>query len=187
MKLFPDNGLEQELSMGNGGADSATPTWLQRAIIGRNPSFTIARIVILVATCTVVFRFVLLPIRVEGVSMLPTYKNHGIHFINRFAYLSRPPQRGDVVGIRYTGIHVMLMKRIVGLPGETLAFHAGHLFINGQLVEEPYVKSSCDWEIPPETIGPDEYYVVGDNRSMPEADHTKGRAQLSRVIGKVVL
>ena len=173
--------------MGNGGEDPATPSWLQRAIVGRNPSFTMVRIIILVATCTVVFRFVLLPIRVEGVSMLPTYRDHGIHFINRLAYISHPPHRGDVVAIRYAGVHLMLMKRIVGLPGESLAFHAGRLLINGQPMEEPYVKNSCDWEIPPQTIGPDEYYVVGDNRSMPEADHTKGRAQLSRIIGKLIL
>jgi signal peptidase I len=145
------------------------------------------RIVVLVAMCTVIFRFDLLPIRVEGVSMLPTYRDHGIHVINRLAYISHPPRRGDVVAIRYSGIHLMLMKRVVGLPGESIAFREGQLFINGQALEEPYVKNSCDWEIPAETIGPDEYYVVGDNRSMPEADHTKGRAQLSRIVGKLIL
>jgi signal peptidase I len=170
-----------------GNESQKEPGWLQRALVGRNPSVTLLRIFILISVTFVVFRFVLLPIRVEGISMLPTYKDGTINFINRLSYARHEPQRGDIVGIRYSGTSALLLKRIIALPGETLSFQEGRAYINGQLLDEPYLKRRCDWTIPPETIGPDKYYVVGDNRAMPHLDHTKGQAARERIIGKVVL
>jgi len=161
--------------------------WVRRLVVGRNPKFTVVRIVIWVVGLVVISRFVLMPIRVEGVSMLPTLKESGIKFVNCLAYAHSPPQRGDVVAIEFTGKHLMLCKRIVALPGETIAFHAGHVFINGQLLEEPYVKTPCNWEHEVELVGPDEYYVVGDNRSMEYEQHTQGRAERNRIVGKIIL
>lgn len=162
--------------------------WLQRVLIGRKPKRTLVRAVVLAAVCLVVFHYGLQPIRVQGGSMLPTYKEYGVHFVNRLAYLFHPPQRGDVVAIRLlAGEHVMYMKRIVGLPGETVAFHRGRLYINGQPLDEPYVKLPCDWERAPEQIPSGHYYVVGDNRDMPWNDHTQGRAARELIVGKVVL
>ena len=172
--------------MGMNTETSPPPSWLQVVLIGRNPRFTLLRILVLVVTCFVVTRFVLLPIRVQGGSMLPTYGN-GVNFVNRLAYISHEPRRGDVVGIRLAGPSVMLLKRIVGLPGETVAFHQGHAFINGKILEEPYVKKDCDWERSPVTLAPDHYFFVGDNRSMPIEDHTMGEAHRNRIIGKILL
>ena len=164
------------------------PSWLLRVLIGRNPKRTLVRIVVLVAVCFVGFKFVLVPIRVNGGSMLPTYKEHGVNMVYRLAYLFHEPRRGDVVAIGLTaGAHVMYMKRIVGLPGETVAFSKGRLFINGKALEEPYVKLPCSWEHEPEQVGPDQYYVVGDNRDMPWADHMHGKAPRARIVGKVLL
>ena len=81
----------------------------------------------------------------------------------------------------------MLMKRIIGLPGETVWFHQGQVYINGQLLSEPYLKCDCDWEHEPVVCGPDQYYVVGDNRSMPFEYHQQGRAGRDRIIGKLLL
>lgn len=161
--------------------------WLRTVIIGRNPKRTLIRIVILVVTCFVVFKFVLLPIRVEGGSMLPTYQDRRVNMVNRLAYLRHEPRRSDVVAIQLAGKSIMYMKRIIGLPGETVAFHDGHAIINGELLPEPYVIYGCDWESPPVTLGPDEYYFVGDNRSMPKADHAEGRTHRVRIVGKVLL
>ena len=92
--------------------------WWQIVTVGRNPKWTLARIVATVIFCFVVYNFALRPIRVQGISMLPTYSEHGINCINLLAYRFHPPQRGDVVAIQLqAGPHVMLMKRIVGLPG----------------------------------------------------------------------
>ena len=181
------------------------PRWVRIAVVGRNPKATLARVAVLIVTCFIVFKFILLPIRVEGISMLPNYKDRSWNLVNRFAYLRHEPQRGDVVGIRFSRAgtntpadihqaanwleppHVMLLKRIVGLPGETVAFADGHVLINGEVLDEPYEKYTCDWNRPAVQLGPDEYFVVGDNRSMPWENHVKGRAQRSQIVGKAIL
>ena len=107
----------------NGRGQSKVPRWLRILVIGRNPKVTLARAVVLAVLCFVVFKFVLLHIRVEGISMLPTYQDGSAHFVNRLAYLWHEPRRGDVVSIRLAGSsHLMYLKRIIGLPGETVAF-----------------------------------------------------------------
>ena len=174
--------------MGTDAEAVQSPSLVQRVLIGRNPKRTLVRIVILVVVSTVLFKFVLQPIRVEGGSMLPTYQDRGIHLVNRLAYIYHQPRRGDVVAIRtFAGEHVMYMKRIIGLPGETVEFHRGRLYINSQPTNEPYVKFRCDWNHEPEPVGPDQYYVVGDNRAMPWDDHVKGRPTRDLIVGKVIL
>ena len=150
-----------------------------------------ARLSLLIAIGLVVFLlfdFIFLPVRITGPSMQPTYENGQINFINCLAYLRSEPQRGDVVGIRFSGNHAMYVKRIVGLPGETLQFSHGRVLINGKELDEPYLKlADKHWQSPPKLLGPEEFYVVGDNRSMPIQDHTKGAAERNRIIGKILL
>ena len=166
---------------------SGAPKWIRTVLVGRNPKRTAIRVLVLIVVSVIVFRFVLLPIRVEGMSMMPTYKENRPNFVNRLAYVFHPPHRGDVVAISTSGVSIMYMKRIIGLPGESIAFHRGQAFINGKVLEEPYVKYSCDWEIAPRLLGAGEYYCVGDNRAMPPRDHYKGVAQLRKIVGKVLL
>jgi len=165
----------------------APPSLLQRLVIGRNPRRTLIRTAIWALACIILGRFVLLPIKVQGISMMPTYKPNKVNLVNRLAFLFHPPQRGDIVAIKLAGWHVMYLKRIVGLPGETVAFHEGRLFINGKEMEEPYIVFHCNWEHEPEQVGPNEYYVVGDNRSMDFFDHEQGRTTRDRIVGKIVL
>lgn len=163
--------------------------------VGRNPKRTLARAAVLAVVCVVLFKFVLLPVRVEGISMAPTYSDHSVNFVNRLSYLRREPQRGDVVCIRLTrpsasgwsAPHIMYLKRIIGLPGETISFVDGRARVNGQTLEEPYEKGPCDWNMAPVTLGADEYFFVGDNRSMPKEEHTFGKAERSRIVGKALL
>jgi signal peptidase I len=186
-ELISPHSFKSVAIMETNGTTSVWPNWVIRVLIGRNPRITLVRVVIWVAVMMVVSRFVLVPIRVEGISMLPTYKENGIKFVNCLAYVLHPPQRGDIVAIKITGKSIMLCKRIVALPGETIAFHEGRLIINGEILEEPYVNGPCNWELAPEPVGPDEYYFVGDNRTMDYEQHTQGRTFRQRILGKVVL
>ena len=160
---------------------------VRRVLIGRRPTRTLVRILIWILIIVCIRTYVLLPIRVEGVSMMPTYKEDGINFVNCLAYALKPPQRGDIVAIRYAGRSVMLCKRIVGLPGEIIAFHHGRIEINGEVLDEPYVKKPCNWEHAPERLGPNEYYVVGDNRSMDFDQHMQGIAVRDKIVGRILL
>jgi signal peptidase I len=190
---------------------AARPGWLRIALIGRKPRFTLVRIVVLAVVSFVVFGFILLPVRIHGPSMLPTYRNGRFNLVNRLAYLRHEPRRGDVVSIRISGseysaagllhdlLHfrldfvrlfrpsMMYMKRVVGLPGETIEFSRGKLLVNGRPLDEPYRHSPCDWERPPQKLGPGQYFVVGDNRSMLMEDHVFGAVDRSRIVGKIML
>jgi signal peptidase I len=161
--------------------------WWRTILIGRNPALTFSRLIVVVILLVGLRTFVFWPIRVKGMSMLPTYRDNQINVVNHLAYRWNEPQRGDVVAIRHSGYSVMLMKRIVALPGETVAFKDGHLLVNGTEQSEPYVRLPCRWQMAPVQLGANEYFVVGDNRSMLIDDHEFGRATRDRIMGKVLL
>ena len=118
--------------------------------------------------------------------MLPTYESGSFNLVNRLAYWHGEPSRGDVVAIRLAGPSVLYVKRIVGLPGERLDVAEGLVRINGAPLVEPYVRHRRAWDVPEVTMGPGEYFVVGDNRGMRVGDHDFGRVDRARIVGKVV-
>jgi signal peptidase I len=168
-------------------------------VFGRNPKVTLLRAAVWAAVCVVVFKILLVHVRVSGISMLPTCPDQSVYWVNRLAYVWHEPRRGDVVAIRFIQTddsisrleppHVMLLKRIIGLPGETVAFKDGRVLINGEILDEPYENEDYhgNWNCDPVTVGPDQYYVVGDNRSMPPELHTRGIFDRSRIVGKARL
>ena len=150
------------------------------------PKFTPAYVVRLVAVAAgafVFFQFVCTPFVIRGKSMEPTYKDGGVNFILKPRYLFSEPARGDVVALRMAGDKVFLLKRVVAVAGETVAFEKGRLVVNGQARVEPYVQGPCDWELAPREVRPGHIYVVGDNRSMPLEGHDFGQVALWRVAG----
>ncbi|MPM87653.1 Signal peptidase I T [bioreactor metagenome] len=129
-----------------------------------------------------VFKYALVPCVISGASMEPTVHSNGFTFCWRGKYLRHSPQRGDIVIIKYDrGIY--FLKRVVGMPGEMVSFRDGKLYINGSFLDEPYVVFPSDWDMDPVKVGDGEYYVVGDNRSMPFAQHQKGVVRTGRIIG----
>ena len=97
---------------------------IRRFVFGKNPRRTAIRVLVLGAISFILFKWVLIPIRTEGSSMLPTYQPDKLHFVNRWP-MARQRPRGDVVAIQMAGPHVLYVKRIVGLPGERVAIAAG--------------------------------------------------------------
>lgn len=128
-----------------------------------------------------IFNWVLWPVRIMGDSMLPSYQTGERHFINKLAYFSDKPQRGDVVGLRVSNGDIYI-KRIIGLPGEEISFTNGAVFINGRALKEAYINTRVPWVNPPAKLGPDTYYVMGDNRAVS----VLGPIHSHLIIGKVV-
>jgi signal peptidase I len=159
---------------------------LRRVVFGSNPRRTAVRVLVLGAVSFVTFGWILIPIRAEGISMLPTFESGTLHLVNRLAFASRPPGRGDVVAIRLAGPHVLYVKRVVGLPGERISIVRGQVHVNDTLLAEPYVRNRRPWDIEAVTLSAHEYFVIGDNRGMLAGDHDFGRVDLSRIVGKVV-
>jgi signal peptidase I len=158
----------------------------RRIIFGRNPKRTTVRIAVLTFLSVVTFGWVLTPTRVRGISMLPTYRDSTLNLVNRMTYKVRSPARGDVVAIRLAGPSVVYVKRIIALPRERVAIVQGTVEINGTPLAEPYVRQRQPWNYAEITVGPSEYFVIGDNRSMRMADHDFGRVEARRILGKLL-
>jgi signal peptidase I len=155
-------------------------------VFGRHPRRTLVRVVVLAAVSFLTFRWVLIPVRAEGISMLPTLQSGSLHLINRVAYSYRRPARGDIIAIKLAGPHVLYVKRIIALPGERVGFVGGQVYVNGAPLIEPYVQNRRMWEVPEVQLSPREYFVVGDNRGMRAADHDFGRVDVSRIVGELL-
>ena len=158
----------------------------RRIIFGTNPRRTAVRILVLAAVAYITFNWVFIPIRTDGISMEPTYQSNSLKLVNRLSYGMAEPERGDVVAIRLAGPHVVFVKRIVGLPGERLAFVGGVIHVNGAPLAEPYVKNRRNWNRPEVTLGAREYFAVGDNRGMEQGAHKFGIVNRDRILGRVL-
>ena len=146
----------------------------------------VLRVLIVTVVAIVFFSQVLIPLRIDGHSMAPTYRDGGFNFSWRFRYLLTDPGHGDVVVIRFSGQRVVLLKRVVALAGETVEFRQGMLFVNGSKVEEPYVHTASDWDLSPRVVEAGKIYVVGDNRGVPMGRHHFGQVDRQRILGGVL-
>jgi signal peptidase I len=145
----------------------------------------IATIVLVIGLVVNYFFFSLMVVR--GTSMRPTYVDGNVQLINRVIYDFHAPQRGDVVALYFPGeTQQRFIKRIVGLPGETISISSGKVYINNQQLNEPYLTS--DVISAPDmlrTLGSNEYFVMGDNREVSSDSRAWGPVPTSFIIGKV--
>ena len=156
-------------------------------LIGRNPAVTAIRLLITVVLVLFLYQISIRRIVVQRVSMEPTYTEGQKLWVNRLAYRFGQPLRGDIVAVKTTGESVLLLKRIIGLPGERFSILGGKVSIDGEELEEPYIKRpKAPWIYAEITLEPDEYLVIGDNREMPMKDHEFGRVKREKILGRIV-
>ena len=148
----------------------ADKPWYIRLLIGRNPTYTIFRAIVWAVFLVVMYNVAFIGVRIRGHSMEPNFTDGQVRFINRLAYMRHPPERGDVVAFRADEYNALILKRVIGLPGETISIHrGGRIYVNGKPLEEPYsVKgiTSFRGERPLET---NQYFLLGDNREVSAA------------------
>ena len=96
-------------------------------------------------------------------------------------YWSKEPQRGDVIGLRSLDGD-LLIKRIVGMPGETVEGKAGSTVINGTVLKDAKSESILPWNLTPYRLVGSEYFVIGDNRSVS----VFGIVRRDQVLGRIV-
>lgn len=141
--------------------------------------------------------FVVNVARIQGGSMLPTLHNRDFALVWRLPYLFHEPRRGDVVICHYPGrkmkrlpfLPQAFVKRVIGLPGDTLEWVEGELLLNGTPLAEPYLDPArCRFPRtrPPVTLGPDEYFVLGDNRDSSNDSRRVGPLSRRAIRGRVV-
>ncbi|MEN6422704.1 MAG: signal peptidase I [Smithella sp.] len=141
------------------------------------------RLAVVAVVAVLVFKYALIPFRVQGESMAPAYVTGSFNFCFTPRYLFSKPAWPDVVMVRMAGQKVMLLKRVVATEGQSVEFREGNLFVDGKKIEEPYVVNKSDWNILPVSVKPGYVYVVGDNRSMPAETHTFGQTPVTRIAG----
>ncbi len=156
---------------------------LMRLWLGKKTSRTLFRALILGLITFLIVRFAFLPVRIRGASMEPTFADGSIHIVSRLQYRWKEPARGDLVVIPFASGRIYYFKRILGLPGEKIAFDQGRLIIDGKRQEEPYLKDRGRWTLPEIKLGDDEYFVAGDNRDIPWEAHTLGTIRRYQIAG----
>ena len=137
----------------------------------------------------VIIIFLYQPVKVEGTSMAPLLSDQERIFINKFVYRFEPIGRGDVVVFWYPRDHSKsFIKRVVGLPGETIEIRAGRVYVDHKEWKEPYVPPNYldDLSYPPVQIPDDSYFVMGDHRDSSNDSRVFGPVSRQNIYGKAV-
>jgi signal peptidase I len=132
--------------------------------------------------------------RVEGPSMQPTLATGQFLWANKAAYFELDhqfplggPQRGDIAVLRPPNEDVDLIKRIIGLPGDTVRISNGRVFINSEALDEPYIRFSASYTYGPVQVPAGQYFVLGDNRGNSRDSHLGWFVPAENLIGRAWL
>jgi signal peptidase I len=146
-------------------------------------------LVIALSLAVVIIIFFYQPGQVEGTSMTPMISDQERIFINKFIYRFEPISRGDIVVFWYPlDRSKSFIKRVVGLPEDTVEIRDGQVYVNGKLLPEPYVpeQSADSGNFSQTRIPRDEYFVMGDHRSSSNDSRIFGPVPRKFIYGKAV-
>ena len=141
----------------------------------------------------VIITFVGQRTRVDGRSMMNTLHDGDNLIVEKLSYRFSDPKRFDIIVFPPTGKKEYYIKRIIGLPGETVQIDEnGNIYINGELLEENYGAETIQnpgRAVNPITLGDDEYFVMGDNRNNSKDSRSEevGNVKRSQIIGRAWL
>lgn len=152
-------------------------------------------IVLAFAVIMMVYLFLFQPHKVDGSSMYPNFKNGDYILTEKITYRNSDPKRGDVVVFQAPPpAEADYIKRVIGLPGETIMVSKGHVYINGQLLSEPYLadtvvtsEKSFLRENVPYVIPPNYFMMFGDNRSFSSDSREFGPISKRAIVGRAAV
>jgi len=146
-------------------------------------------LLIAIGLALVIIVFLYQPVKVEGTSMAPLLSDQERIFINKFVYRFEPIQRGDVVVFWYPLDRTKsFIKRVIGLPGETVEIRQGVVSVNGKVVPEPYVPPQYEdlSDFGPVRVPKDNYFVMGDHRISSNDSRVFGPVADRYIYGRAV-
>jgi signal peptidase I len=144
-------------------------------------------LVVSVAISAFIIVFLYQPVRVEGTSMLPMLEDQDRLFINKIAYRVGEIHQGDVVVFQYPRDHTKsYIKRVIALPGDDLRIDHGRVYVNGARLKEAYVppRFEDDRSQPEMVLPPNQYFVMGDHRSISSDSRDFGPVDRDLIYGK---
>jgi len=154
----------------------------------RNVAFLLY-IAIVVLVALTIRSFIAEPIRVDGDSMIPTLVHNEDMLVEKMSYWFNDPLRGDIVICFYPGYTESCVKRVIGLPGETVEIIGGAIYVDGEAIDEsPYWSGEIIGDMDPVTVGARQVFVVGDNRngSKDSRNPSVGCIPYAKVVGRVI-
>ena len=123
--------------------------------------------------------------RVEGYSMEPTLHGHERLVIEKLSFHFHTPERGDIVVLRVPDYgKEMLIKRVIGLPGDTISVENGQVIINGELLNENYINGPPRGAYGPTIVPDDSVFVMGDNRNNSKDSRSFGTIPYDDIVGR---
>ena len=160
---------------------------------GKTLLFEVIKIVILAAVIVLPIRYFLFqPFFVQGISMMPNFENGDYLIIDEISYRFREPERGEVAVFKYPkNPSQRYIKRIIGLPGETVEIKEGNVIVvdneGSQILDEseyllPDVKTSGNIRV---SLSEKEYFVLGDNRNFSSDSRRWGVLAREYIVGRV--
>ena len=169
-------------------AGAATPERPTAASLLRE----VAEVAVLAVILYVGISFAVQAVHVEGLSMFATLDNDDYLIANKIDYRLHAPQRGDIIILRPpTNNSTDFIKRVIALPGEKLLIRSGVVYIDGHRLHEPYLPEawtqSTDWPCggcDGKVMGPNEFFVMGDNRNRSQDSRFFGPITRDRIDGK---
>ena len=124
---------------------------------------------------------------VHGQSMEPNLHTDQRLIIEKVSYRLHGPQRGDIVVIRLEEYEIPLIKRVIGLPGETVEVRGSQLYINGELQAEGYLPDALQRDYGPAQVPEGHVFVMGDNRNASNDSRSFGAVHMSQIVGRAWL
>jgi signal peptidase I len=124
---------------------------------------------------------------VEGTSMLPNVHSGDRVLVDRLAYHVGSPRRGDIVVFRFPWSSSNLIKRVIGLPGDTVQITPAVVRVNGRVVREPYIRYVEQYTYGPARVPAGDYFVLGDNRVVSYDSHIWGFLPRNYLYGRVMV
>ena len=140
---------------------------------------------LIVLTAIIITRlFFFSPIRVNGTSMYPTLQDKEFMILNKIS-LKQGINRFDIVVVQDNN-NKYIIKRVIGLPGESVMYKDNKLYINGKVVEDNYSKTTTN-DFDNVVLGENEYFVMGDNRTVSKDSRIIGPVNIKNIKGKTNL
>lgn len=172
----------------------STPPHVGRATVGSERTFyaltygfeLLRSLMAIVLIAVIVNLFVVTVFRISGESMYPSFEDGQFILVDRLTYLFSPPQRGDVVVLEFPGdpTERKFIKRVVGLPGETVEIRDNTVFVNNAELEESYIPAFTPTQPNlSKTLRADEVFVMGDNRPNSNDSRFFGPLPKNLIIG----
>lgn len=160
------------------------------------PVLEVAKVVIAVFVSAILIRaFIFQPFVVDGSSMEPNFRHGDYLAVEKVKYRLGDPQRGDVVVLKFPNNEsINYIKRLIGMPGETLRIEDGKVYINGKVLNEKYLVPneqtvvSRNPEVPYEiTLSDEQYFVMGDNRNHSSDSRDGWLLTRDQIVGRSAL